>query len=56
MFVKQKCKTIVRRLDGQELMRSLKQTVSVIIDFVDEMYKECRMGQQNHQKVEQEFV
>lgn len=30
--------------------------VPLIIDFVDEMYKEHRMGQWNHQIIEQEFV
>lgn len=30
--------------------------VPLVIDFVDEMYKEHRMGQWNHQKVEHEFV
>lgn len=54
--MKQKYKTIVKRIDGQELMGSQKQMVPLIIDFVDEMYKEHRMGQWNHQKVEQEFV
>lgn len=54
--MKQKYKTIVKRVDGQELMGSQKQIVPLIIDFVDEMYKEHRMAQWNYQNVEQEFV
>lgn len=43
-------------MDGQGFMGSQKQMVPLIIDFVDEMYKEHRMGQRNHQKIDQEFV